>query len=105
MLTGIINQMIDEAKRKQTESRSQPKEPLIRLRVIYENEDHTINEIRFGQQFNQQVANPSDLLKMQRANAKQRVKNEKRPVDEEAMQNAFNKVCFRIHSNDIQELK
>ncbi|XP_055324860.1 double-strand break repair protein MRE11-like [Sitodiplosis mosellana] len=89
LISGIINQMIDEAKTKLTDCRSQPKEPLIRLRVLYQNEDYAINEVRFGQQFNQQVANPSEVLKMQR-NTK-RVKVEKRSIDEEAMNNAFNK--------------
>lgn len=56
LITGIINQMIDEAKTKLTDCRSQPKQPLIRLRVLYQNEDYAINEIRFGQQFNQQVS-------------------------------------------------
>lgn len=38
-----------------------------------------------------QVANPSDIVKMQR-NIK-RVKSEKKPIDQEAMNNAFKKVC------------
>ncbi|XP_031620222.1 double-strand break repair protein MRE11 [Contarinia nasturtii] len=89
LLTGIINGMIDEAKGKETESSSQPKLPLIRLRVLYHDEEHAINEIRFGQQFNHQVANPSELVKMQR-NIK-RVKAERRPINEEAMNKAFEK--------------
>lgn len=39
-----------------------------------------------------QVANPSEVVKMSR-NVK-RVKVEKRPINEEAMNNAFNKVCI-----------
>lgn len=57
LLAGIVKQMIGEAQGKITNSPSQPKEPLIRLKVDYINEDHAINEIRFGQQFNQQVNN------------------------------------------------
>lgn len=45
--------MIDEAKLKETENDAQPKKPLIRLRVVYQNEDYALNEIRFGQQFNE----------------------------------------------------
>lgn len=48
--------MIEEAKTKITNCRNQPKQPLIRLRVQYNNEDYAINEIRFGQQFNQLVS-------------------------------------------------
>lgn len=44
--------------------------------------------------FRKQVANPSDIVKMQR-NIK-RVKVEKRPIDEEAMNNAFNKVRINL---------
>lgn len=54
-MTGIVNSMIDEAKQKHTKSTSQPKKPLIRLRVSYQNEDYAFNEIRFGQQYNDLV--------------------------------------------------
>lgn len=47
--------MIEEAKKKETTSKSQPKKPLIRLRVAYQNEAYAINEIRFGQQYNELV--------------------------------------------------
>lgn len=103
--------MIEEAKQKRTDAQAQPKLPLIRLRVTYQNEDHAFNEIRFGQQYNGmvykhfilhfyhkftndycvQVANPSDIVKMQR-NIK-RVKSEKKSIDNEAMNNAFERVC------------
>lgn len=52
-LTGIINAMIEKAKKKETKSKAQPKLPLIRLRVTYQNEAYAFNEIRFGQQFNE----------------------------------------------------
>lgn len=55
MLSDIIDTMIEEAKTKETAHPAQPKKPLIRLRVIYQNEAHAINEIRFGQKYNQQV--------------------------------------------------
>lgn len=49
----MIHSMIEEAKLKETRSNAQPKKPLIRLRVNYQNEDYAFNEIRFGQQFNE----------------------------------------------------
>lgn len=48
--------MIEEAKTKVTDCRNQPKKPLIRLRVLYQNEECALNEMRFGQQFSQQVS-------------------------------------------------
>lgn len=94
--------MIEEAKEKETGNSSQPKLPLIRLRVLYQNEDQSINEIRFGQQFNQMVANPSEVVKMQR-NIK-RVKVERRTIDENAMNKAFEKV-YSIDSDEIPNKK
>lgn len=47
-----------------------------------------------------QVANPMDMVKMERAN--KRVKIEKRPVDERAMRNAFEKVII-IESSEYDE--
>lgn len=51
--------------------------------------------------FDTQVANPTEIVKMQRT--VKRTKVEKKPIDEEAMSNAFNKVynthfMFLIHS-------
>lgn len=51
----MINEMIQDAKKKETANNAQPKKPLIRLRVTYQNEGYAINEIRFGQQFNELV--------------------------------------------------
>lgn len=55
LLRGIVNQMIEEAKGKLTNCRSQPKIPLIRLRVLYKNDEYNINETRFSQQFTDMV--------------------------------------------------
>lgn len=57
--------MIEAAKSKETDNEEQPKKPLIRLRIMYKHEKHRItSEIRFGQQYNRQVANPSSMIKM-----------------------------------------
>lgn len=48
--------MIESAKEKlNADCPQQPKLPLIRLRVIYTNEDHIFNSIRFGQQYGEKV--------------------------------------------------
>lgn len=55
-VSNTIAEMMDESKRKvNVECAEQPKVPLIRLRVIYTNEDHIFNAIRFGQQYNTRV--------------------------------------------------
>lgn len=60
LVSREINGMIEEAKQKETKSTTQPKKPLIRLKILYENEDYAFNEIRFGQQYNDLVMNPSE---------------------------------------------
>lgn len=48
--------MIEKAKAKiNPDCPQQPKLPLIRLRVIYTNEDYIFNSIRFGQQYAERV--------------------------------------------------
>lgn len=51
-VTDKIKEMMLLAKDKETDHPNQPKEPLIRLRLIYNNEDQVFNAIRFGQQYN-----------------------------------------------------
>lgn len=58
----MINKMIEEAKTQITRHQKQPKLPLIRLRIIYENENQMFNSIRFGQSYIDVVANPKDIL-------------------------------------------
>lgn len=50
-----IENMLLLAKDKETGYLNQPKEPLIRLRVFFSNEDHLFNSIRFGQKYNDKV--------------------------------------------------
>lgn len=44
--------MIEKAKEKLTGHEEQPTKPLIRLRLLYDEEEQMFNAIRFGQQFN-----------------------------------------------------
>lgn len=61
-----VERMILEAKQLETGHENQPTEPLIRLRLVYENEDHMFNGIRFGQEFASRVANSGDLVKFKK---------------------------------------
>lgn len=50
-----IEKLIGEAEALRTVNDLQPKEPLIRLRIIYSDEDYVFNAIRLGQQYNTRV--------------------------------------------------
>lgn len=63
LVSNIIENMIKEAKKKESQSNSQPKLPLIRLRVVYRDESQVFNAIRFGQQYSNRVR--SNSLKFQ----------------------------------------
>lgn len=90
--------MIAEAMEKCEGNEEMPKLPLIRLRVIYTQEEHSLNAVRFGQSFIGKVANHADMIKF----SFQRMKNniDMKPVDNEVMSNVFrNKVCPNSISN------
>lgn len=56
VLGAIIEEMIAEAKKQETDSPAQPKLPLIRLRVHFKDERHCFNAIRYGQQYHERVS-------------------------------------------------
>lgn len=51
-----ITEMLERAKLKISDDPRQPKLPLIRLRILYTEEDQMFSPIRFGQQYNEQVS-------------------------------------------------
>lgn len=83
--------MIEEAKKKLTGHLDQPTKPLIRLRITYNEEDQMFNTIRFGQQYKDVVANPSDLILFKKF--VQRNKQEKQHLDIKALGDALAQVC------------
>lgn len=87
-----IDEMMEEAKELLTGHPKQPKEPLIRLRVTYKEEDQMFNTIRFGQQYKDTVANPGDLLLFKK-DVKHKI-NEKNHLDTKALGDALAQVCF-----------
>jgi hypothetical protein len=78
--------MLEEAQDQLTGHPKQPIQPLIRLKVEYETADQTFNLVRFGLQYQGQVANPNDLVIM-KASAKKREPGIKNIIDEDAFQN------------------
>lgn len=59
-----IEEMIEKAKGQITDHPEQPTLPLIRLRMLFNEEHQMFNEIRFGQQFTGKVSYPFNLLPM-----------------------------------------
>ncbi|XP_055324858.1 double-strand break repair protein MRE11-like [Sitodiplosis mosellana] len=99
-----IEQMIEEAKSKETANEAQPKEPLIRLRILYQHEKHRItSEIRFGQQYNQRVANPSTIIKMTSSLTDRRGEgiSNRDPNDDVSLQD-YMKHCFENSTNEFE---
>lgn len=86
--------MIEKAKTKLNDHPNQPKEPLIRLRILYSEEDQMFNYIRFGQQYNNRVANPMDMILFKKQ--VKRTKQDTKMFDQAAMDYVFEKV--RIQS-------
>lgn len=82
-----ITEMLAEAKAQLTGNIHQPKEPLIRLRLDYIEEEQMFNAIRFGQQYNAQVANPMDVILFKKKPRRQ--KFDLKPFDDDAMDGVF----------------
>ncbi|CAH0721370.1 unnamed protein product, partial [Brenthis ino] len=61
-----VEEAIKEAENLHSGNVRQPLLPLIRISVFYEHDGQDFNRIRFGQNFNGQVANPNDVLIMKR---------------------------------------
>lgn len=57
-----IKEMLEKAKEQINGNPKQPKLPLIRLRIMYQDEEHVFNALRFGQQYQEIVANPLDMI-------------------------------------------
>lgn len=96
-----VEEMIEESKLKLTGHSKQPKVPLIRLRVLYTNDAHIINTARFGQKFEERIANPESLLKFNK-NLK-RIKNVAYNPDDEALQKAYDKKEQKNRVEDVVE--
>lgn len=91
-----IDEMIELAKEQLTGHPNQPKEPLIRLRIHYSDENHMFNPIRFGHQYTGQVANPSDIIAFKKVT--KRSKAEQALFDTDAMKKVFAEVkCMHIN--------
>ncbi|CAG4984870.1 unnamed protein product [Colias eurytheme] len=75
-----VNEAIAEAEKLRSGDPKQPTMPLIRLSVFYERDDQDFNRVRFGQNFNGQIANPNDLLIMKR---EKKIRDKKERVCEE----------------------
>ncbi|CAD7012752.1 unnamed protein product [Ceratitis capitata] len=85
-----VADMIVRAKEQLTGHPKQPILPLIRLRIIFSSEEQMFNAIRFGQSYNEQVANPADMIHFKKVI--KRVKGEYSDADKEALRGALDSI-------------
>lgn len=83
IVTEKVEEMIELAKTKLTGHPKQPTEPIIRLRVQFENEEQIFNTIRFGQGYIGRVANHNDMILRHKTVKK---KDEVKPLDMGALE-------------------
>lgn len=100
-LVENVEQMIEESKKKVSGHKKQPTLPLIRLRILYTNENHSINTARFGQKFDKIIANPESMLTFKK-NIK-RNRNLAYNPDEIALKSAFEKKDKQDNVEDVVE--
>lgn len=96
-----VAEMIDESKQKLSGHTKQPIVPLIRLRIVYSDDNHMINTARFGQKYDKKVANPESLLAFKKS-----IKRGKTAVynpDEVALKSAYDKKEQQDSVEDVVE--
>lgn len=96
-----IEEMIEESKKKISGHPKQPKLPLIRLRIMFNNDNQVLNIARFGQKYEKRVANYESILAF-----KKNIKRSKANVynlDEAAFESAFNKKSQQDCVEDVIE--
>ncbi|CRK89813.1 CLUMA_CG003472, isoform A [Clunio marinus] len=96
-----IEEMIDESKKKITGHPKQPTLPLIRLRIVYLDENHLINCARFGQKYEKRIANPESALHFKKIVV--RTKQSGYNPDDIKMQSAFDKKKQQDCVEDVVE--
>lgn len=85
-LEGEVEEMIKESQKLLSGHPKQPKLPLIRLRVLFEEVDSLLNIKRFGQKFIERTANAGDILLFKKNI--QRLKTAKVEVDDKELDKA-----------------
>ncbi|XP_039955004.1 double-strand break repair protein MRE11 [Bactrocera tryoni] len=91
-----VQNMITKAKEQFTGHPKQPQLPLIRLRILFSNEEQMFNAIRFGQSYNEQVANPADMIHFKKVI--KRSKGENSEYDNEALRSALDNIQVDVGS-------
>lgn len=59
---SVVENLLEKAEEQLSGNERQPRSPLIRVRVEYQNEEETFSINRFGQKFQNRVANPKDII-------------------------------------------
>ncbi|XP_065343717.1 double-strand break repair protein MRE11 [Cloeon dipterum] len=71
-----VEELLREAEGQLTGNPKQPKLPLVRLRVECFKQEELFNTVRFGLQFEEKVANPTDMIAIKRPQAPKKIKVE-----------------------------
>lgn len=90
-----VDKMIESARNKLSGHEKQPQIPRIRLRVLYNEENQLINTIRFGQEYTQRVANPTEIIKFIK-NTGKKAKASVVKIDKSAMNDAYENLESRV---------
>lgn len=97
-----VTEMIAESKQRISGHNKQPTVPLIRLRIMYTNENHVINTARFGQKYEKEIANPESMLLFKKIISK-RTKSTAYNPDELALKSAYDKKEQQDSVEDVVE--
>lgn len=82
-----VNEMIIEARKRRSGHLKQPTLPLIHLQIMYTDEAHFINTLRFGQAFIGKIANPDTLLAFKKVRRNRQSQN----INDDALRSDFEK--------------
>lgn len=92
-----VDEMIEEARKRLSGHPKQPTLPLIRLRIVFTNQDHVLNITQFGQKFEGKVANPESILAF-----KKNIKRQKQEVFD-ANKAAIESAYYKKNQQDCVE--
>lgn len=88
-VTEHLETMIERAAEQISGHQQQPLKPLIRLRVEYTEENQMFNAVRFGLQYTDRVANPSDIVLFRKQRITGKAKTDGN-FDKEILETLFN---------------
>lgn len=102
VLDKVIEEMLKEAKTRVSGHSRQPKLPLLRLRVCYDDNQYLINTKRYGQKYAKVIANSDNVLHFKK-NIKRNVKQIKTDPDQKILNDAIKQREKQDRVEDVVE--